>query len=121
MDNQELLARIAELEEENARLKRATMKVSIMDELAGKYPFMKEARFVQSADYLLSKLVRTLCFPAIKMDRQYRTRGKTEHCEYPLQTQNMTVGQQKLYIKIVDELLCVLSKYEVLTKQGGTK
>lgn len=119
MNEQEMLARIAELEEENAKLRHTKYKVSIYDTFKKTHGWLRYER--NDTPLILSKLVRTVCFPRVKKDRMHkwydgtRSMAKTD---YLLETKDMTDEQRALFKEIVGKLLDVLSEYEILSKEA---
>ena len=103
MTHEEMLARIAELEEENAKLRHTKFTVSICNEFEDKHPFL---RFAGTERDSLSKFVRGICFPRVK----------TKRCKRGLlETKYMTDEQRDLFREIVGKILDVVEPYEVVT------
>lgn len=133
MTEQEMLARIKELEEENAELReyaqsRKTVRPICPDWVGEKYggkklqrghvvssfPFMTNTELADA-----SKLVRKTCFP--KEDSQ-RKRGRSNSkvtIHSAKKVDDMTAEEYERYGKILDEVLAVLSKYAF--RQGALK
>lgn len=115
MTQEEMLARIAELEEENAKLRHTKYKVSLYDEFRDVYPWIRGLD-----TNLLSKLIRSTCFHKYEKDHLHTwydgEKGVMKYT-YVLQTKDMTDEQRKMFKKIAGEVLEVLSKYEVLSKE----
>ena len=121
MNEQELLARIAELEEENAKLRHTKYKVSIYDTFKNTHGWLR-CRRNSSVPELISKLVRTVCFPRVIKNRKHTWYDGTSsigESEYLIETKDMTDEQRVLFKEIVKKLLDVLSEYEIFTKENA--
>lgn len=119
MNEQELLARIAELEEENAKLRHTRYKVSIYDTFKNTHGWL---RYGSNTTELISKLVRTVCFPRVIKNRKhtwYDGTSSISETEYLIETKDMTDEQRALFKEIVKKLLDVLSEYEIFTKENA--
>jgi hypothetical protein len=119
MNEQELLARIAELEEENAKLRHTRYKVSIYDTFKNTHGWL---RYGRNTTELISKLVRTVCFPRVIKNRKHTWYDGTSsigEAEYLIETKDMTDEQRALFKEIVKKLLDVLSEYEIFTKENA--
>lgn len=116
MNEQELLARIAELEEENAKLRHTRYKVSIYDTFKNTHGWLNNFG-INDTLVLLSKLVRTACFPRVIKNRKFNKENSFYKAEYLLETKDMTDEQRALFKEIVKKLLDVLSEYEIFTKE----
>ena len=118
MNEQEMLARIAELEEENAKLRHTKYKVSIYDTFKKTHGWLRYER--NDTPPILSKLVRTVCFPRVKKNIKHTWYDGTSsilESKYLLETKDMTDEQRALFKEIVAKLLDVLSEYEILSKE----
>ena len=119
MNEQEMLARIAELEAENAKLRHTKYKVSIYDTFKKTHGWLMYER--NDAPALLSKVVRTVCFPRVIKNRKHTWYDGTSsmlESKYLLETKDMTDEQRALFKEIVKKLLDVLSEYEIFTKEA---
>lgn len=111
MTEQEMLARIQELEEENAKLKHTKKKVSLLELFEKTYPWLG---FSCTTDEL-SRLIRAVCFHKVNKPRKLRHDNKTAICDYILLTKDMTDEEKNRYAEIAGKLLAVLDEYEAIT------
>lgn len=119
MTEQEMLARIQELEEENAELKKEKekhIKVSLFECFGQTYKWLTISdQCLQN----LSSIIRWVCFPRVSQVRQYKLRPIKSW--YPVQTKDMTDEQKARYIEIAGKILAVLDEYEVVSEQKRTR
>lgn len=111
MTEQEMLARIQELEEENLKLKHKKKRVSLLEQFGGEYPWLS----YNDAYYKLSALIRAVCFHKVEKLRKLRAHAAYGHCGYLLETKDMTDEQKSRYVEIAGKLISVLDEYEAIT------
>lgn len=126
MTQEELMARIAELERENEEL-RASVKTrknarpvcpeSIGEKYGGNKlragHFYTSLSFMDNAELSgISKLIRGVCFPKDNLlrKRPHGTGKVTTHCA--VKVDDMTEEQYERYCEILDKVLEILYKYK---------
>jgi len=111
MTEQEMLARIKELEEENLKLKHKKKRVSLLEQFEGEYPWLS----YNDANYKLSGLIRAVCFHTVEKPRKHKGSAAYWDNRYVLQTKDMTDEQKSRYVEIAGKLISVLDEYEAIT------
>lgn len=129
MNNEELLAKIAELEAENQKLKKTMDDIGkkkqsayIKVKYAEKYPWVRHMG--DNHRNALSALIRSICFPKVaKMcSHTWYDGSKSEReSNYILSTRDMTDEQVKRYFEICGKILAVLDEYEIITEEWEAK
>ena len=123
MTNEELMARIAELEAENAKLKdevngigKKRPAISIKLKFRDKYPWV--GHMGDDMRNSLSLIVRKVCFEKIDKEcvRCYGNDKRKVKNEYALSPKDMTEEQAERYYEICGKILGVLDEYEVVTE-----
>jgi hypothetical protein len=112
MTEQEMLARIQELEEENAILKHTKKKVYLLERFEGKYPWIRYSDTTNK----LSTLIRQVCFHEVEKPRKRKGRTGEITARCLLQTVDMTDEQRAKYVAIAEKLIALLDEYEVITE-----
>ena len=126
MTQEELVARIAELERENEELRanvirRKSFRPVCPESIGEKYGGnkLRAGHFYTSLSLMkntelsgISKLIRAVCFPKEnQLRKRQRGTGKiTTHCA--IRVDDMTEEQYERYCKILGEVLEILYKYK---------
>lgn len=119
MTQEEMLARIDELEAENAHLRGVRKyKVSLVHRFSYEYPW---ARLTWDGMTTLSKLIRQVCFEKQARPRKYNGYSKKMDCDYLMKTEDMNDEQREKFVEIANEILSVLDQYEVVTEEHRKK
>ena len=120
MTLEQALARIEELEAENAGLRRSKKKAraATPDSLLIEYPWLhkKGGSLIEKK---LSELVRAACFPIIKKQRNVRN-GRDKYmamCDYITRLDDMSDAEYRRYTQIFGELLEVIERWR--TEEGS--
>lgn len=111
MTEQEMQARIQELEEENLRLKHKKKRVSLLEQFGRVYPWLG----YNDADHKLSGLIRAVCFHMVEKPRKHKGSEAYWDSKYLLETKDMTDEQKSRYSEIAGKLISVLDEYEAIT------
>lgn len=117
MNEQEMMKRIAELEEENGKLKSDIEKMSnrkVVESFAER--FEKEYPWVakQSVKTGISNLVRTVCFtPIRKTVHSNGVRNPPVETLYVLPMRNMTIEQANKYYEVCEKVIKLLDSYVI--------
>lgn len=113
-EQEQLRARIAQLEKELKELRKKGHRPTVVDLFSEEYPWVENRDFRGHGSVLMTKLVRSTCFRHV--DRMQNCRGRQVKADCIVQTKDMTSDEFDRYREIIGRILEVLNDYQIVTE-----